>query len=94
MNSVSPSCSRTVAYRELARGHDCREQKPVKLYSFLQKFWVVVLTISWLSSAGVTSSLLDLVRAEPDDQLQDSCEVEGGHLLSIDDGPDDLVGLR
>lgn len=41
----SPSCSLTVAYLELASGHACLEQKPVKLYSFLQKFWVVVLTL-------------------------------------------------
>ena len=41
-----PSFSRTVAYREFARGHDCRLQKPVTLYSFLQKFCVSVLQIS------------------------------------------------
>jgi hypothetical protein len=39
----TPSCSRTVAYRELARGHDCRLQNPVTLYSFRQKFCVTVL---------------------------------------------------
>lgn len=33
-----PSFSLTVAYRELARGHDCLLQRPVTLYSFLQKF--------------------------------------------------------
>ena len=38
-----PSFSLTVAYLEFARGHDCLLQKPVTLYSFLQKFWVDVL---------------------------------------------------
>ena len=38
-----PSFSLTVAYREFARGHDCRLHSPVTLYSFRQKFWVIVL---------------------------------------------------
>ena len=38
-----PSCSRTVAYREFASGHDCLLQNPVTLYSLRQKFCVAVL---------------------------------------------------
>lgn len=33
---------RTVAYRELARGHDCLLQRPVTLYSLRQKFFSFV----------------------------------------------------
>jgi hypothetical protein len=39
----APSCSRTVAYRLLASGQDWRVQSPLTLYSFRQKFCVVVL---------------------------------------------------
>lgn len=38
-----PFSSRTVAYWLLANGHDAREHKPVKLYSWRQKFCVSVL---------------------------------------------------
>ena len=44
MPLCSPSFSRTVAYLEFAKGHDWRLQKPVALYSFLQKFCVAVLS--------------------------------------------------
>jgi hypothetical protein len=63
----TPSCSRTVAYRELARGHDCRLQNPVTLYSFRQKFWVTVLgrlpkfRSHWRGKQGI---VLDFIRAE------------------------------
>lgn len=63
----TPSCSRTVAYRELARGHDCRLQKPVRLYSFRQKFCVTVLEgpLSELHvDEDTRNNILDLVRAE------------------------------
>jgi len=38
-----PFSSRTVAYWLFARGHDARLQRPVKLNSFRQNFWVFVL---------------------------------------------------
>lgn len=38
---TTPSFSRTVAYRELARGHDCRLHRPVRLYSLRQNVWCV-----------------------------------------------------
>ncbi|KAJ2991444.1 hypothetical protein NUW54_g8190 [Trametes sanguinea] len=43
MNRDVPSFSLTVAYREFAKGQLCLLQRPVTLYSFLQKFCVVVL---------------------------------------------------
>jgi len=63
---IAPSFSRTVAYRELARGHDCRLHSPVTLYSFLQKFCVVVLqkTQTWMSFSTSRSHSLDFVWAE------------------------------
>ncbi len=42
----SPSFSRTVAYREFAKGQLCLLHSPVALYSFRQKFCVVVLVAS------------------------------------------------
>ena len=66
MPLCSPSFSRTVAYLEFAKGHDWRLQKPVALYSFLQKFCVAVL----LKQAQLGQNfrihvlLLDFVRAE------------------------------
>lgn len=39
----SPSCSRIVAYLLFASGHELRLQRPVTLYSFLQKFCVCIL---------------------------------------------------
>ena len=62
----TPSCSRTVAYRELARGHDCRLQKPVRLYSFRQKFCVTVLgrPVELHVEKDTRNNILDFVRAE------------------------------
>lgn len=77
----SPSFSRTVAYREFARGHDCRLQNPVTLYSFRQKFCVVVLfTSQLLKTSVVVSSFdsLDFIRAK----------------RLVDDGPDHVVALH
>jgi hypothetical protein len=38
MGGKLPSFSLTVAYREFAKGQDCRLQKPLTLYSLRQKF--------------------------------------------------------
>ncbi len=38
MEGKLPSFSLTVAYREFAKGQDCRLQKPLTLYSLRQKF--------------------------------------------------------
>lgn len=62
-----PSFSRTVAYREFAKGHDWRLQRPVTLYSLRQKFWVVVLR-KWIR-IGVycletETNALDFIGAE------------------------------
>ena len=40
---ILPCSSRIVAYWLLASGHEARLQIPVRLYSFLQKLWPVVL---------------------------------------------------
>jgi hypothetical protein len=59
------SCSRIVAYRELARGHDCRLQRPVTLYSLRQKFFsLVVLQTSELRPRVTSRNLLYLKGAE------------------------------
>lgn len=65
VNSV-PSFSRTVAYLELANGHDCLLQKPVTLYSFRQKFCVSVLDTGKPSRKQNTTpnSSLDFVRTK------------------------------
>lgn len=62
----APSCSRTVAYLEFASGQLCRVQKPVTLYSFLQKFWVVVLWEAFSDGLGVVGkgNVLDFVGTE------------------------------
>jgi hypothetical protein len=62
----TPSCSRTVAYRELARGHDCRLQRPVRLYSFRQKFCVTVLRRpdKLHVDKDTRNNILDFVRTE------------------------------
>lgn len=78
-----PSFSRTVAYLEFARGHDWREQSPVRLYSFLQKFCVVVLgeemsLVNGLQRTGPLIYVLDFVGAE----------------LLVDHGPDYIVALH
>jgi hypothetical protein len=38
--------STIVAYLEFARGHPAREQRPVRLYLFLQKFCFTVFTLN------------------------------------------------
>ena len=47
-----PFSSRMVAYLLLAKGQELRLHSPVTLYSFLQKFWLLVLALklqcSWL----------------------------------------------
>ncbi len=40
-----PFSSRIVAYLLLARGQELRLHSPVTLYSFLQKFWLLVLAL-------------------------------------------------
>ena len=42
-----PPISLTVAYRELASGQLALLQRPVALYSFLQKFWPTALLWEW-----------------------------------------------
>ena len=59
-----PSFSLTVAYREFARGHDCRLHSPVTLYSFRQKFCVVVLRNESFATCWLAKNLLDFVWAE------------------------------
>jgi hypothetical protein len=59
-----PSFSRTVAYLELARGQDCLLQKPETLYSFRQKFWVVVLTEGQWEERIFRDAVLDFVGAK------------------------------
>jgi len=46
---------RIVAYRELASGHDCLEQKPETLCSLRQKVWsLVVLSLKLQKSVPMT----------------------------------------
>lgn len=65
--TYTPSFSLTVAYRELASGHDCLLQKPVTLYSLRQKFWVEVLTLyeqNWVFITDQMTSSLCMGRNE------------------------------
>lgn len=68
---------RTVAYRELARGHDCLLQRPVTLYSLRQKFFsfVVLENISFDLSRDSRFAILEFERAK----------------LLVDNLPDDFV---
>lgn len=57
---------RTVAYRELARGHDCLLQRPVTLYSLRQKFFsfVVLENVSFDLSRDSRFAILEFERAK------------------------------
>ncbi len=66
-----------MAYREFARGHDWRLQRPVTLYSLRQKFFSFVV-LALLDYEGMRT-LLDVL------------ELEGAELL-VDNLPDDFVG--
>ena len=76
-----PSFSLTVAYRELARGHDCLLQKPVTLNSFLQKFWVEVL------------ERMDYLKMAVDVENYHELDFIGAKLM-VNDRPDNVVALH
>jgi len=51
-----PFSSRTVAYWLLASGHDDLLQRPVKLNSFRQNFWVFVLRKPSIRTTNITQT--------------------------------------
>jgi hypothetical protein len=55
---------RTVAYREFARGHDWRLQRPVTLYSLRQKFFSFVVLEKKLAVSRNNGKLSIILKLE------------------------------
>lgn len=81
-----------VAYFGCARGHDCRLQRPVALYSLRQKFWfLVVLSLkaqNWLLRIDHTISCESDIVADPDNAREDyrgkrTAEGSNGRMINV-----------